>query len=153
MVAVAGAIAVFYGRGGKVQVSPSGLTSLEERRGWRGGFGWWGQTGAPLSLCRYSQLLYITGEKTTHFISPWLPPPTAPQPPLLPLSFIPLALLSQALFFFSPLLLSQFLQHTHTQAHPVYIFPRHPSPHSVPPQRNSFQLCVLLKKPLYAELT
>lgn len=91
-----------------------------------------GQTGAPLALCRYRQLLYITGEKTTHFIS--LPLSRSLLPSLLPLSFIPLALLYRHSLFFSIFSSTQTGVHTrtHTYArtrrHTSSIFLRHPHP-------------------------
>lgn len=104
-----------------------------------------GQTGAPLSLCRYRQLLYITGEKTTHFISP---------PLLLSLS-APSIIHCFSSSLTGAVAFSQFLQHRRTQAdtHAVYLSKTPLPALNPPPQRNSFQLCGLLKKPLYAELT
>lgn len=88
-----------------------------------------GQTGAPLSLCRYRQLLYITGEKTTHFISPSLP---------LSLS-TPSIIHSLSSSLTGTVAFSQFLQHIHThkQTHMLYISLRHPSPHPVRPLKET----------------
>lgn len=53
---------------------------------------------------------------------------------------------------------SQFLRHAHSHAHAhthmrIYLSKTPLPTANPPPQRNSFQLCGLLKKPLYAELT
>lgn len=107
---------------------PRRITGLRRRRG--------GQTGAPLSLCRYRQLLYITEKKTTHFICT-----RCLFPSLLPPSFIPLALLSQApslfLNFSSAHAHTRSDTHLHNQTHMLYIFLRHPSPHPVRPLKET----------------
>lgn len=94
-----------------------------------------GQTGAPLSLCRYRQLLYITEAKTAHFISLSLASTLSLFAPPIIHSFS--SSLTGAVSF------SQFLQHAHTRMHThkhthmLYIFLRHPSPHPIRPLKET----------------
>ena len=135
-------IAVFYGGGERSTAPHQGWCPLEND--------WAGRadrsTAVPLQI--QAVALHHRQEDDSLYLSL-----ASSFPSLLPLSFIPLAPLSQGTVAFS-----QFLPgtdtHTRADTHAIYLSktPLLPAPNP-PPQRNSFQLCGLLKKPLYAELT